>query len=234
MFIFTTIFGYIFSITILFLGLPFILLQNLLKNKRFFDPLIKIVCHLIPLSFGIRIKTIGKELLDPEKSYVFISNHVNIFDPILLFGYIPHCVRGVELESHFSWPLWGAVVRGLGNIPISQKDVKSAIESLEKAGDVIKKGTSIAMFPEGHRTRDGKLQEFKRGPYRLVRNAEVDLVPVVLKGLWERKSVHSLFVRPGLVEIIFTRPIPSHEIKTCSDRELRSRTKEIIQKTLQI
>jgi 1-acyl-sn-glycerol-3-phosphate acyltransferase len=232
MFIFTSIFGYVFSITILILVLPFILLQNILKNNRFFDPLVKFICHLIPLSFGIRVKTVGKELLDPEKNYVFIANHVNIFDPILLFGFIPHIVRGVELESHFNWPVWGAVVRGLGNIPISQKDVKSALESLEKAGQVIKEGTSIAMFPEGHRTRDGKLQTFQRGPFRLVRNAEVDMVPVVLKGLWERKTIHSLFVKPGTVEIIFSKPIPAQEIQESSDRELRSRSKEIIQAIL--
>lgn len=232
MYIFTSIFGYIFTIAVLILGLPFILLQNIFNNKRFFDPLVKFICHLIPLSFGIRVKTVGKELLDPEKSYVFIANHVNILDPVLLFGFIPHFVRGVELESHFNLPVWGAVIRGLGNIPISQKDVKSAIESLEKAGKVIKEGTSIAIFPEGHRTRDGQLQPFQRGPFRLVRNAEVDLVPVVLKGLWERKTVHSPFVKPGTVEIIFEKPIPAQEILESSDRELRTRCTQIMQEIL--
>ena len=158
---------------------------------------------------------------------------MNLLDPILLYGYIPQFIRGIELEEHFSWPLWGTIVRQIGNIPISHKDTKSAVESLEKAGRIIQEGTSIIIFPEGHRTRDGKLQNFQRGPFHLARKAKVDMIPVVLKGLWEIKTVHSLYIKPGPIKIVFAKAIPAQEIQGSNDRELRVRTRQLIQEILE-
>jgi 1-acyl-sn-glycerol-3-phosphate acyltransferase len=228
----STIFGYISSVLLLLLILILVILQNVFRNQRLFDPVIKGLCRQIPRNFGIKVQVEGNLNLDPSRGYVFFSNHVNIFDPILLYGYIPLFLRGIEREEHFSLPLWGTIVRQIGNIPISQRDTKSALNSLEKAGKIIKAGTSIIIFPEGHRTRDGKLQTFKRGPFHLARNAHTDMVPVVLKGLWEVKTIHSLFVKPGSVKIIFAEPVPAQSIQDTSDRDLRVKTRGLIQEIL--
>ncbi|MDA3958742.1 1-acyl-sn-glycerol-3-phosphate acyltransferase [Oceanispirochaeta sp.] len=228
----TTVFGYISSIVLLSFGLTLIILQNLIGKQRLFESQIKGLCRLIPRSFGIRVEVKGWPDLDPRKGYVFVSNHVNLLDPVLLFGHIPQFVRGVELESHFSWPLWGSIIKGMGNIPISQKDTKSALESLDKAGQIIREGTSIIIFPEGHRTRDGELQNFQRGPFRLARNAGTDMIPVALKGLYERKKVESFFIKPGKIKIIFSQAISAEKVQESSSKDLRNQARDLIQSML--
>ncbi|MCK5200910.1 MAG: 1-acyl-sn-glycerol-3-phosphate acyltransferase, partial [Spirochaetales bacterium] len=191
----TSAIGYFSATLLIFITLVLVLIQSLIGNQKLFDPLIRLLCRILPAIFGIRVRTLGLEKLDPGKIYLFMSNHVNIFDNFILYGYIPHFIRGVELEDHFSWPVWGTITRRMGNIPISHKNTVEALKSLDIANTAISQGTSIAILPEGHRTRDGKLQHFMRGPFRLAKNAEVDIIPIAMKGLWERKSVKSKIVR---------------------------------------
>jgi 1-acyl-sn-glycerol-3-phosphate acyltransferase len=232
MYIITTFAGYLISGLLLLIILVLVLVQSLAGNQKLFDPVIKFLCRIIPAVFFIKVKPVGLGSIDSNKAQIFMANHVNIFDVFVLYGYIPNFIRGVELEDHFSWPIWGSITRRMGNIPISHKNVESALKSLNIAESVISQGTSIGILPEGHRTRDGKLQQFMRGPFRLAINSGVDVVPIVMKGLWERKSVKSLFVRPGTVELIFGESIPSELLEKMSDKELRDRVKDLLQSML--
>ncbi len=230
---FTTFAGYFFAVPLLFIILILILIQSLLDNQKLFDTAIKLLSRLFPAVFGIRVKVIGKENIDPDKTYIFMANHVNIFDIVILYGYIPHFFRAVELEDHFSWPVWGTITQKAGNIPISHSNPRAALESLNKAGTAISQGTSIAILPEGHRTRDGKLQPFMRGPFRLAKKTNVDIIPIVMKGLWDRKSVHSKIVHPGTVEILIGDPITSESYKDISDRKLNIHVRKIMLRMLE-
>ena len=224
----TTAFGYFSAIILILITLILVLVQSLIGNQKLFDPLIRLLCRILPAMFGIRVKTLGLEKLDPEKTYLFMANHVNIFDGFILYGHIPHFIRGVELEDHFSWPVWGTITRRMGNIPISHKNTVEALKSLDIAQTALSRGTSIAILPEGHRTRDGKLQHFMRGPFMLAKNAEVDIIPIVMKGLWERKSVKSIIVRPGSVELVFGKTITSELTKELSDKELKDKVRGVL------
>ena len=227
------LFSYIFSIVILLFILILILIQNVLGNQRIFDSAIKGFARIVPILFGIRVLVSKSYQLDKTKQYVFISNHVNLFDGFILYGYISHFVRGVELESHFKWPVWGSVIKRLGNIPISHKNPKAALKSLDVAGESIKNGTSIIILPEGHRTRDGQLQAFHRGAFRLAKHAEVDIIPLAMKGAWDRKTVSSPFVKSGVVELIVGEPISKAEIIKNSDKIIRDKAFQSISEMLQ-
>lgn len=220
--------GYLFTVLFLLLVLPLIIIQNTFNNQKLFNPVIRFMCRMIPAFFGISVKVKGLEKLDPVKSYIFIANHVNIFDGFILYGYIPHFVRGVELEDHFSWPLWGTVTRKIGNIPISHKNYRSAVISLKKASEALKSGISLIMLPEGHRTRDGKLLPFMRGPFRLAIETKTDIVPVAMRNAYSRKSVNSKLVRPGKMELQFGKKLPYDSFSGSTDSELRSLIYEIM------
>ncbi|MDA3940749.1 MAG: lysophospholipid acyltransferase family protein [Spirochaetia bacterium] len=225
---FTTIAGYLFAFPLLFIIMLLVLIQSFIGNQKIFEKVLKYLCRLFPALFGIKVKTFGLANLDPDKPHIFMSNHVNIFDGFILYGYIPNFFRGVELEDHFSWPVWGTITRKMGNIPISHRNAEAALTSLDKASTIISKGTSITILPEGHRTRDGKLQAFKGGPFRLAKKAKVDIIPIVMKGLWNRKSVHSKIVRPGTVELKFGDPVTVESYNDISHKELNVKVKEII------
>ncbi len=213
--------GYILTVIFLLLSLPLIALQNIFNNQKLFNPVLRSMCRMVPAFFGISVLSKGSENLDRNKSYIFIANHVNIFDGFILYGYIPHFVRGVELEDHFSWPIWGTITKRMGNIPISHRNHRNAVASLNKASEALKRGISLIMLPEGHRTRSGKLLPFMRGPFRLAIHTGTDIVPIVMKNTYDRKSVKSKLVYPGTVELLFGEPVAFSSFAHLKDGELR-------------
>ncbi len=228
MFQLTTVFGYAMGIGLLAAALLLILLQNLLRNQKVFDPLLKGICRLILALLGIKVKVKGCKHLDRTKTCLFLANHVNILDGFILYGHIPNFVRSVELVDHFSWPVWGLITKHLGNIPISHHNIKQARKSLARAARFVAEGTSLILLPEGHRTRDGELGHFMSGPFRLALQTQVELIPVALRGAFERKNVHSPFVRPGRMELVFGRPISPESYAGKNDRQLRASVREIL------
>lgn len=217
----TNLFSYVAAIFLTMLIFLLITGQNMVGNQRLFDRQIKAICRLVPLVFGIKVNVQSLSDLIDKRTYIFIANHVNLFDGFILYGYLSHFVRGVELEDHFKWPIWGSLVKRLGNIPISHKNTAAALESLNVAAESIKEGTSIIILPEGHRTRTGLLMPFHRGPFRLAKHTNADIIPLLMKGAWERKSVLSPFVKPGRVDLIIGEPISSVSYSSLSDKALR-------------
>jgi len=216
------------SITFLILGISVIVCSYLFKPRQY-DKFIKWLCRMFLRSFFIKVKPVGIEKIDPDKTYIFMSNHVNIFDVFLLYGYIPNFARGVELDSHFSWPIWGQVITRFGNIPISQKKLQSAMQSLDKAEEAINNGTSIIILPEGHRTKDGNMLPFMRGPFLMAKKAKADIVPTAMIGAFEIKRVKHWLVRPGTVKFVIGDIIPYQSFNDLSTHEVTDLVKERIQ-----
>lgn len=215
------IFSYVIGFLVLILIALLIILQSILRNPRFIDPSIKALARVVPALFGIRIDRSNFNLPNSDKPCIFVANHVNIFDGFILYGYIPAFLRGVELEDHFRWPVWGQVVRMLGNIPISHKDPRKAGKSLDAAAEALASGTSLIILPEGHRTRDGNLLPFGKGAMRVARYSGVDIVPLVMRGAFERKRVQSPFVKPGVVELVSGSDLKAEYIQSRTVTEIR-------------
>lgn len=164
----------------------------------------------------------GLEHVQPQQTYIFMANHVNIFDVFVLYGYLPGFVRGVELDEHFEWLFYGLLIRRLGMIPISHTNARSALKSLQHAKKAIVGGTSIVILPEGGRTLTGHLSPFKRGSFLLAKEAEVDIVPVVMVGAYQIKRKGSSLIRPGNMTLRFGEPIAYQDIKDLDVREITS------------
>lgn len=227
------------SVLIWCVGLPaFILLAASVILLTFFLPpqryewFAKRASRALLHVIGIRVRVEGREKIDPAKTYLFISNHVNIFDPFIFSGYVPVVIRGVEVDSHFRWPVYGFLIRRMGHVPISRVNARSALESLQRATEVLKKGISLAMFPEGTRTRDGKLQSFKTGPFHLAKMAQVDIAPVAMIGSFEIQHKGSKLIRPGTVIFRFGEVIPYERFKDMDVRRLRELARERVAQLL--
>jgi len=224
-----SIFLYIIgTISFLLLGLSVITCSYLFKPRQY-DRFAKLACRLFLKTFLIDVKVIGAEKIDRKRTYIFMSNHVNIFDVFVLYGYIPNFARGVELDSHFTWPVWGPVIRRFGNIPISQTNTRSAIKSLNLAEKAIQNGTSIIILPEGHRTKNDQLLPFMKGPFILSQNAKADIVPTAMVGAFQIKRVTHWLIQPGTMKFVFGDVIPYDFYKDMSPIELRDLVKNKIQ-----
>jgi 1-acyl-sn-glycerol-3-phosphate acyltransferase len=197
-----------------------ILSVSLFIDPKKLDRFIKAGCRRIIQFLFIRIETEGLNHFQKDKTYLFISNHVNLFDPFILYGYIPNFIRGVELDKHFDWIFYGRIIRRMGMIPISHTNMQEALKSLNEAKQRIKDGTSIIILPEGGRTLDGKFKSFKRGAFHLAKETGVDIIPLVMVGAYQINRKGSLHIRPGKIILRFGYPIPHQAIKAMEIKEI--------------
>ncbi len=122
---------------------------------------------------GVKFEVIRSPGFDPRRTSIFICNHVNLFDPFVIYCAIPQFVRGFELESHFRIPVYGWMMGRFGNIPVPDKPSREGLTRMTKmAKRALDSGISLIAFPEAARTRDGRMGEFKSGVFRLAQRFE--------------------------------------------------------------
>lgn len=146
---------------------------------------------------GIKVQTRGLENFDPDKPCIFMCNHQSNFDILVLFSALPAQFRWIAKAELFKIPLFGHAMRGAGYISIERKDRKKAIQSLKQAAERIRSGASVMIFPEGTRSPDGNIGEFKKGGFILAYDAGVPIIPLVLNGTWPIMSKDSFRIKRG-------------------------------------
>ena len=221
---------YMWTIGILY-AFPLICIGILLTffiSQKSLDPWLKKRMRLLFKVMGIRVDIEGADIIDPQKTYLFMANHVSIFDGPLLEGFIPTFVRGVEARRQFKWPIYGWAIRRWGNIPIDRKSIFSSMRSMKKIAGILKDGRSIAILPEGHRTLDGNLNPFKKLPFFLAKQAEVEIIPIGMSGLFHLKRKGSWLIRPTPIKVKFGKVIPVEKIRSLSLEDLRDYIKDKI------
>ena len=197
------------------------------------DPFIKKMLRFLFRLIRVRVVVEGAERIDPGKTYLFMSNHVSLFDIPLLGGYIPTYVRGVEARRQFRWPVYGWAIKRMGNVPIDRKNAYSSMRSYRKTEHLIRKGRSFIILPEGHRTLDGQLRPFKRLPFHLAKQADAPIIPIGHSGLFQLKNKGSWLIHPGPVKIKFGDAIDAEKIRSLSVVELRDLVREKIQNLIE-
>lgn len=226
---------YYWTVSLLYLGfvcIAIIVLSFLFDPKRF-DPWIKALLRGMFTLIGTQVTVEGSEQLDKNQTYLFMSNHVSLFDVPLLAGFIPNFVRGVEATRQFKWPFYGWAVRRLGNIPIDRKNIHASIKSIHKAQSMLNTGYSIAIMPEGHRTLDGQLRPFKKLPFHLAKESKISIVPIGISGLYTLKAKESWHIQPTPVKLKFGDPIPLETIEQMETVELMNYTRDKIQQLIE-
>lgn len=158
---------------------------------------------------GIEIEVSGLENFDRAGSYVFMANHLSFIDGPLLFYVIPQIVRVFIKKEVFRLPVVGLGMKHVHFIPVDRKRLRGGRRSIERAARLMKeRGYSFLIFPEGTRSRDGHLQDFRRGGFFLALETGAPIVPISLIGTFELMPKGQFYVRPGKVKVIFHRPIP--------------------------
>lgn len=156
---------------------------------------------------GVRVRVRGTEHLEPGRSYIYVSNHASMFDIPVVSAGVPDDLRIVYKRELERIPLFGWGLRMGGYIAVDRGRSPEARRSLEEAIEKIRNGASVFMFAEGTRTPDGKLQPFKRGAFHLAVQSGVPVVPLTINGSYGIVPKHSLRIRSGTVELVFSPPI---------------------------
>ena len=138
---------------------------------------------------------------------IFLANHLSTLDIWVLAPVLPVTTRFVSKRTIFWIPVLGQAMALAGFIAIDRKDRASAIRSLGRAAEKVRRGASVILFPEGTRSRDGRLARFKRGSFHLALESGVPVVPVSISGSYSVLKPRSIVVAPGPVRVTFSPPI---------------------------
>ncbi|HNS04464.1 MAG TPA: lysophospholipid acyltransferase family protein [Candidatus Saccharicenans sp.] len=203
-----TIILLIFYLITIILVSPVLLVFWALGKKEPVLDIGKWVMGVSRLILGLKVEVEGLENVDPRRSYVFMANHVSFLDGPLLFYIIPQRVRVILKKSIFRIPVAGPAMRFIDFVPVDKKSMSSGKRSIDEAVQAMKeKGYSFLIFPEGTRSNDGKLHQFKRGGFFLAIAAQVPIIPITIKGTFELMPRGRIFARRGKIKVIFHPPV---------------------------
>jgi len=188
------------------LGIPF------QKNGEITHAMARGWSKFILWLYGIRVHMKGAENIQPGRNYVYAANHASMFDIPTVIGTIPDQIRLVLKKELTRIPFWGWALKYGGYISIDRSNPIAAQKSLEAAAEKIRKGTSVLLFVEGTRTRDGKLQPFKRGAFALAAQSGIPILPVTINNSYKILPKGSLKVRPQDIELVIDKEIPTKGI----------------------
>lgn len=190
-------------------------------------------CRLIAWTIGARIRVYGKENVQPDKSYVYMANHSSLVDIPAMFAYLPYQFRIMAKKELFYVPFMGWHLWTAGNFPVDRSDGRKTAKSLRNVIEGVRAGKSLAVFPEGSRSFDGRLQQFKPGAFKIALRAGVPIVPVTIRGTHEVLPKGSLAPRGGRVEVIIGEPIETTEYTEKRLPELIERVRADIESKLE-
>ena len=203
----------------LFIALFIILTHRFVKIEFLYDFLrtsSKIVLNIL----FVKTKVIYEEPLDLGETYIFMPNHVSLIDVLITTAYFPINMNAIEAHTHFTWFIYGKIIKIFGQIPINRHNARESIKSFEIAKARLKQGRSIIVFPEGTRSKTQEMNPFKTLPFKFAKNTDSILVPVALIGLERMSPERHFWIKPAKAKIIFGKQINSKQMQNYSAKEL--------------
>ena len=228
-FVLRSIFLWLVSGLHFFLAVPVLVFLGIFLDSRKHDGLQRGLCRRIAFLSGAKVEVRRSSGFDPNRTSFFFSNHVNLFDPFILYCAIPQFVRGWELESHFNIPAYGWLMKRFGNVPVPDLRRPSDLKRMWRlTQEAINAGTSLVIFPEAKRTRDGQVLEFLDGGFRVAQQLAVPIVPVSLVGSFRHFRTGHWMLWPGKITVYLHDTIETEGLSKEDVPALRERVRQIV------
>lgn len=217
---------YLFVMLILIM--PWLILWSLITGSQdlMYATTMKLVHSSLGIA-GIRVRVEGLENIPPGVC-IFAANHVSNMDPLAFVPLIPRRVSIIAKEVVFRIPILSKAMRLARFIPVDRTDPEAAAESVELAVQCLRDGLSFAIYPEGTRSRDGRLLPFKKGAFVMAIQAGVPVVPVSIVGAQKMMRKGEWIMRPGEVIIRFGPAVDASEYTIERRAELMKRVEALV------
>ena len=223
----TIFIGVFLSLYIIVVGIPLLIYTVLVKSPgALYWAGIRGVM-LFVRAVGVRVRVVGTERI-PQGTCLFVANHTSSADAPAVVGAIPRRIAILLKKSLFDYPIVGQAFHLAHFIPVDRANHESAIASLEKAIEAMRGGQSFLIYPEGTRSPDGRLQEFKKGAVVMAIKAAVPIVPIACSGAHRVMEKRSLVIHAGEILVEFLEPIDGSEYSF----EEREKLNEIVHDAL--
>ncbi len=184
-------------------------------------------------STALPITVTGRENLEAGRSYLYIGNHSSALDIVIALAYLPRPIIFMAKQELFRLPLFGWSMRAMGSIAVNRSNRVEARKSVDRALTVLRtKSLSMIFYPEGTRTRTGKMLPFKKGVFRLALRSGMPLVPVAIKGSFKALPPGGLSLTSTPIYVTIGRPIETANLTDDDLEPLRRQTQSSIQALL--
>lgn len=183
------------------------------------------------LSF-VRVTVKGRENIDKDTSYVFVANHQGAYDIWSIYGYLNHNFKWLmkkELEKIF---LVGWACKKAGHVFVDDSSITGIKDTIAQSEKALKGGMSVVIFPEGSRTWDGKMIDFKRGAFMLAAEFRLPVVPLTIDGSFKAMPRFTYLMTPTTIRLTIHPPIWPDPDKGFNTKRLMSECRETIQSAL--
>jgi 1-acyl-sn-glycerol-3-phosphate acyltransferase len=182
---------------------------------------------MVFLIIGKKFILHGRENITKGEKYILVANHSSLFDIMAIMSFYP----GVSWFGHerlLKIPLFGTILKMIDYVPFTKPTVKNTREMIDQM--IIKsKNKTVAIFPEGTRTLDGKINDFYRGFIYLFRTSDVGILPVTLNGFFNLKPKNRMYINfNSKLDIVIHKPIKREELIDKTDAEIIETVKGII------
>jgi 1-acyl-sn-glycerol-3-phosphate acyltransferase len=202
-----------------------IVLNDRIGSKICGIPWAKINTILTPAIIDVQ----GKNHIKKRQSYVIVSNHLSAYDILVLYGWLGIDFKWVMKKEVRKIPGIGYGSAAVGHIFIDRSNSKAAVDSINAAKNKIKDGICVVFFPEGTRSRDGKMLPFKKGAFRFAIEIGLPILPVTISGSDKVLPSGSVNLLPGRVNILIHKPIMIEGYDSKNLNELMLKTREVIE-----
>ena len=213
--------------------------MNVDQKKRYVEKIARRWARNCMWAAGSKVSLVYKnkalidEVIKNNEAVVLISNHQSNIDIQVILGYFPKSVSFIAKKEMEKWPLIGGWMKGMGCIFLDRKNARQGMKDMKNAMGKIQKGYSYVIFPEGGRTPDGSVKDFKKGSFRLATETGAKIVPVTIDGTYKIQSKGSLKVKANKnVKMIIDEPINVAVLNKTEIKELDNKVREIIIKNL--
>jgi 1-acyl-sn-glycerol-3-phosphate acyltransferase len=218
---------YLFTLIMLIIGMPVVFLR-LKRAVRF---LMRFWAKSILLIIGKRLHVEGMERIQKDGKYILIANHSSLFDIIAITSFFP----GVSWFGHerlLKIPVFRQILKMTDYVPMKKASIKNTKEMIDRLIEK-SKGHTIAMFPEGTRTLDGKINDFYRGFIQVLRASEINVLPVTLNGFYVLKPKNRFYINfSSKISVYIHDPISRESLIDKEDSEIINIVKNIIESSL--
>lgn len=177
---------------------------------------------------GIQLDIKGLEHVDPKKPAIYMANHASIIDIPILIWALPVDLRFIFKKSILYIPLVGLAIFLMGMIPIDRARRSKARESLKKAGDRIRNGSHVLIFPEGTRSHSGDMLPFKKGGFYLAIQEHIDIIPITIRNSRQLCGRNSIMAKSGVIHIAIHERFHTREISLGQRSDAIARVRKII------
>ena len=191
------------------------------KKGRILGSIVKCWAKTIFKTMNINVRVIGLEKLDRNADYIFAPNHASSLDIPLILGFLPFWIVPIS-KIELKWiPFLGWAMQAAGHVFVDRRDHEKAMFSIaEIKNSLIKNPRSILIFPEGSRTKDGKVNQFKTGGLSIGISTKIPIVPIAINGTFESLSKHSKKFVNKLLIINIGSPIDTRKYSSDNRKEL--------------